>query len=301
MKTLFLFLKLSRFYFLFGATLLFILGTGVAYYLDYIIRWDVFVVGLIWVYLLQLGAHFINELYNAHEDRDNPNRTPFSGGSGAIGPGKLSSKVALAAGLSCYAILTSLTIVLFSLVNITPLLTVIMLISFMGSFFYSSPPLFLERSGYGEIIVSVIVAFLLPLFAFLLQTGNFDHLIALTALPLFFVHLAMMIAFEYPDYFTDQIYKKNTLLVRIGWQNGVILHHSLLGISYILYIFFSLLGLPLRVLLSAVLTLPFSIYQGWQLNRITKGYKPYWLGLTLNAVVTFGALVYFIALSYLTL
>lgn len=301
MKSFILFLKLSRFYFLVGATLLYLLGTGVAYYLDYLIRWNVFVVGLLWVYMLQLGTHFINELYNADADKDNPNRTPFSGGSGAIGPGKLSKNVALFAGLSCYAILTSLTILLFSLGGITPALCLIMFGAFIGSFFYSAPPLNLERTGYGEIIASVIVGFLLPIFAFMLQTAVFEHLIALTAFPLFFVHLAMMIIFEYPDYATDQKHRKNTLLIRIGWQNGVIFHNILLGISYILFLSFSFVGLPLRVLFSAYLTLPFSILQGWQLNRIIKGYKPNWLGLTLNAVVTFGALIYFIALSYITL
>jgi 1,4-dihydroxy-2-naphthoate octaprenyltransferase len=301
MKTFILFLKLSRFYFLVGATLLYLLGTGVAYYLDYLIRWNVFVVGLLWVYMLQLGTHFINELYNADADKDNPNRTPFSGGSGAIGPGKLSKNVVLIAGLSCYAILTSLTILLFSLGGITLALCLIMFAAFIGSFFYSAPPLYLERTGYGEIIASVIVGFLLPIFAFMLQTAVFEHLIALTAFPLFFVHLAMMIIFEYPDYSTDQKHRKNTLLIRIGWQNGVIFHHILLGISYILFLFFSFVGLPLRVLFSAYLTLPFSILQGWQLNRIIKGYRPNWLGLTLNAVVTFGALIYFVALSYITL
>jgi hypothetical protein len=54
------------------------------------------------------------------------------------------------------------------------------------------------------------------------------------------------------------------------------------------------------VALAAVLTIPFGLLQIWQMSRISAGKKPSWQGLTLNAIVTFGALVYMMAFAFWT-
>jgi hypothetical protein len=94
MRTIGLILRLSRPLFLFGAALLYALGAGIAHYLGFRIDWDIFLTGQLWVSLLQLSTHYLNEYYDAAGDQQNSNRTLLSGGSGAIGPGKLPRRVA---------------------------------------------------------------------------------------------------------------------------------------------------------------------------------------------------------------
>jgi len=98
----------------------------------------------------------------------------------------------------------------------------------LGSLAYSTPPIKLEGSGYGELMVSVIVAFMLPAYAFILQTGELHRLVAMSAFPLTVMHLAMLLAFELPDYANDIKFGKRTIMVRIGWRNGMILHNILI-------------------------------------------------------------------------
>jgi 1,4-dihydroxy-2-naphthoate octaprenyltransferase len=300
MKSLLLFIRLSRPLFLLGAVLLYSLGAGISFFLGLDILWGIFLLGLLWAMLLQLSAHYLNEYFNATEDQDNPNRTPFSGGSGAVGPGKLSRQVALLAGLTCLAFLASLTVVLIAQVGLDPLAIFIMLLAFLGSFFYSIPPVSLERSGYGELTTSILVAFLLPAFSFVLQTGELHRFVAMSTFPLVILHLAMMMAFELPDYASDVKYNKRTLLVRLGWRNGMNFHNLLIISAYLLLLIEMFLGLPKFVVVHAFISLPIAVLQIWQVIRIERGSKPNWSAVTLNALASFGAMAYFMIFAYYT-
>jgi 1,4-dihydroxy-2-naphthoate octaprenyltransferase len=300
MRSFLLFLRLSRPLFLLGSVLLYALGLGIFHYLGLNIDWTVSVLGLLWAVTMQLSTHYLNEYFNAPEDQDNPNRTLFSGGSGALGPGNLSRQVALFAGLTCLAFLASFTVILISQVDLDPVAILIMVLAFFGSFLYSVPPVRLERSGYGELITSIIVAFMLPAFSFVLQAGELHRLVAMSTIPLVFLHLAMVIVFELPDYASDIKYKKNTLLVRLGWRNGMNLHHILVASVYLLFFFEMFLGLPRFVVIHAAISLPLALLQVWQVIRIERGAQPNWTAVTLNALVTFGTMAYFITFAYWT-
>ena len=180
---LILYLKLSRFQFLAGGVLLYALGVGIAKYLGNPIDWTAVILGQLWVSTLQLATHFLNEYYNGPIDQFNANRTPFSGGSGTIGPGKLAPQVALYSAMFLLAILASLTVVLLTLLSLPSEALLIMFLAFLGAIFYSVPPVRLEASGYGELTTSVIVGFLLPAFGFVLQTGSLHRLVAMSAFP----------------------------------------------------------------------------------------------------------------------
>jgi 1,4-dihydroxy-2-naphthoate octaprenyltransferase len=171
MDSLRLFVRLARPHFLIGAALLYALGVGIARYLGTPVNWEAYLLGQAWVSLLQLSTHFLNEYYDAPSDTDNRNRTPFSGGSGAVGPGKLTRSTALVAAAACLTVLASLTVLLISRGYLTPAAQLIMILAFLGSFFYSAPPVKLASSGYGELVTSILVANQEPAIAYLMQTG----------------------------------------------------------------------------------------------------------------------------------
>lgn len=289
---------LSRPLFLFGAALLFALGAGIARYLGAEINWTTYWLAQGWVTLMQLSTHYLNEYFDAPQDAQNPNRTPFSGGSGVLGPGGLPRGVALLLAYGCLAGAASLTVALLLQSRPSPGSILFLVLIFLGALFYSVPPVRLASSGYGELTTSVLVASLLPALSFSLQTGELHRFLAISTMPLLLLHLAMMLAFELPDYFVDLKAGKRTLMVRVGWETGMQLHNLLILTAYLLFGFAAVVGLPAAIALPALLTLPVGFLQIWQMRRIADGSPPQWLALTLTAVVLFATPAYLLTVAF---
>jgi 1,4-dihydroxy-2-naphthoate polyprenyltransferase len=300
MRTVWLLIRLSRPLFLLGGILVYALGSGIARYLGIGIDWGVYFLGQFWVSTLQLAGQYLNEYFDAPQDVQNRNRTPFTGGSGVLGPDGLPRRTALIAAAGCLAVTASLTVLLLSTANPSPAALLIMVIGFSGAILYSVPPVRLSTTGYGELATSILVANLVPAFAFLLQSGDQHRLLAMTTFPLTLLHLAMMLAFELPDYATDLRLGKKNLLVRMGWQRALLLHNLLILANYLtlgLAVFF---GLPFFIALPALLTLPLGLLQIWQMRRIADGARPNWTALTLTGTVLFASVAYLLAFAFWT-
>lgn len=300
MRKIRLLITLSRPFFLIGGILVYALGAGIADYLGTPIDWGLYILGQAYVTTMQLSAHFLNEYFDSPADVENPNRTPFSGGSGAVGEGKLSRETVMWASLTSLTILASLTVVMISVAPLSPLLVAIVVLAFIGSFFYSAPPVKLAYSGYGELTTSILVANLVPIFAFVLQYGELHRLLAMTTFPLTALHLSMMIAFEFPDYFNDLKFDKLTLLVRIGWERGMVLHNILILTAFFLLGLAAVFGLPIAIVLPALIPLFLGVLQVWQMRRIAAGAKPNWTTIGFTAVVLFASVVYLLAITFWT-
>lgn len=298
LKELLLFVRLSRPIFLLGAALFYFLGGGIAHYLGYAINFEVFFLGLLWVSLCQLSAQYLNEYFNSTADGQNPQRTFLTGGSGAIGPDGLSRRVALYAAYTALAVLASFTVLLLSYAKLAPSIYLIMVFALFVSIFYSTPPLKLEGSGYGELLVSILIAFFVPGFAYILQTGEWHRLVAMSSFPLTALHIAMLIAFELPDYATDIKFNKKTLLVRLGWQYGMIFHNILILSAFLLLSISRFFGYPWFATLAGLLALPIGIFQIWQMRQIGIGVKPNWNALMIGSVSMLVITAYLITFSF---
>jgi len=300
MNNLTLFLRLSRPIFIIGVMILYALGASIARYLGITVNWEEYIFGQLWVTLLQLGTQYLNEYFNSPADIKNPNRTAFTGGSGVLGPGKLPRRIALISALTCFTILASTTVLIIVNINLTLVTIFIMLFALIGGLSYSMPPVKLEGSGYGELIVSIIVAFLVPSFAFVIQAGEIHRLVPMTTFPLTTLHLAMLLVFELPDYATDIKFGKRTIMVRLGWEKGMLLHNILIFSTYLLLVIAAFFGLPNFVWIPVILTFPIGLIQFWQMRRIASGAKPNWNVLTIIAISLFGSVTYLMTFSYWT-
>jgi 1,4-dihydroxy-2-naphthoate polyprenyltransferase len=300
MESLRLFILMTRPWFLIGPMVGYALGAGIAHYLGTPIDWTAYVLGQAWVSLMQMTTHYLNEYYNAPADQVNENRTPFSGGSGMVGPGRLPRRVAQLAAMTTLAILASLTVLLIQQLNPPSGVFFILGLAFLGAFFYSSPPIRLEASGYGELTTSVLVAVLVPALGFLLQTGDMHRLIVMVAFPSFAAHLAMLLALELPDYTNDEKFEKHTLMVRLGWQNGMFLHNVLILIAILLIPIAFVLGFPWFATLAGLAGAPLGIFQIFQMRNIAAGGAVNWLALTTGGVAFFTVMVYLFALAFWT-
>jgi 1,4-dihydroxy-2-naphthoate octaprenyltransferase len=295
-----LFIRLSRPLFLLGGFLLFALGAGIARYLGAAIDWGIYFLGQAIVTSLQLSAQYLNEYFDSPADQANKNRNMFSGGSGAVGPGKISRTTVLLAALTALTVFCALIVLLIANQKLSPIMLLLLVISFLGALFYSTPPVNLAGSGYGELTTSILVANLVPAFAFLLQFGEFHRLVAMSTFPLTALHLAMMLGFEFPDYASDTKFGKNTLLVRMGWEKGMVLHNILIASAYLLFILAAIFGLPISIVLPAFLPLPLALLQIWLIRRIAAGARPNWQNLTLTSVVLFASEAYLLTFAFWT-
>lgn len=299
---LLLFLRLSRPLFLAGGALNYFLGLGIARYLGVPIDWSVALLGQVWVTGLQLSTHYLNEYFDYPSDAANRNRTPFTGGSGVLGNkiGQLRPQVALISALFTLTSAALATFVLGRLGALNSLVLTIMALGAAGAILYSVPPVRLATSGLGELSTAILLANLVPAFAFTLQTGNFHQLLALSTFPLTALTLASMLGLEFPDYASDLKTEKRTLLVRLGWQTAMTIHHLLVAAGYVLFLASNASGLPAGLAFPPLLTLPVGLLQIWYLGRIAQGMKPNWTALTLNALALTVSAVYLLTYAFWT-
>lgn len=294
----FAFIRLTRPHFLLGGFLLFGLGAAIALYLGRPINIGLYLIGQLLVTSIQLTTHYLNEYFDAPADALNPNRTLMNGGSGMLGETGLPRITALYAGMITLAI-TATGVSLLLLQGEVPLLSWLLLgLGFLCSYFYNAPPVRLISSGYGELIASVVVAGIVPAFSFALQTGELHRLLLMTTAPLIALHFAMVLIFELPDFATDAKFEKRTLMVRIGWENGMRMHDAAILLAVLTYLLAFLTGLPSRVALGGLIALPLALAQVWQLGRIRQGYPPRWQLLTISATGLFALTAYLELIGY---
>lgn len=294
-----LFIRLSRPFFLLGGFLLYGLGAAVASYLGRTIDAGLYAIGQGLVTAVQLMTHYLNEYFDVGVDRANPERTFFTGGSGALGENGLPPRVALYAAAGCMLVAAGLASTLISTGRASAIAWLVLLVSALAAFFYSAPPIRLVSSGFGELTTSLLVAGLVPTFAFALQTGEMHRLLFMGTVPLAALHFAMLLVFELPDWPVDHRGAKRTLVVRLGWASAMRLHDAAVLLAYVVLVAALLSGMPARVGLGAFLPLPLALVQMWQMRRIRSGAAARWTTMELNAIALFALTAYLELIGFL--
>ncbi len=302
MKSLRLFIRLSRPFYILGAVLLYLLGIGIAHYLSGHTNWTSLLLGLAWIVVILLGAQYLNEYFDplVLVENHTPKHTPFSGVSGAIGTGKLPRPTALWAGLACLVVATSLTVLIIRFFGFSLAGILIFGLILLGELFIALPPFRDAVSGYGELITSIIMGGLIPAAAFVLQGHDFHRLLVMVAFPLTTLHIGMLLAMELPDYASDLKQARQSLMVRVGWQRGMLLHNVMILVGFVILGLAFIFGLPIRVGWPVIFVLPIGLFQIWLMNRIEDGIKPNWNLLILVAASTFGLTAYLLTFAFWT-
>jgi 1,4-dihydroxy-2-naphthoate octaprenyltransferase len=296
------FIKLSRPVFLLAGVGLFFLGGGIARYLGYRVDWGVFFLGLLWVLFAQLAALYLNEYFDEPVDRENQSRTIFSGGSGVLGngEGKLSRKIALSGFVVATSLAGALTLTMLWDHALNPAAGMLMALIYLGGLLYSLPPIQLIRAGYGEFLAAIIGGYLVPMLSFNLQTGQAHRLVAMASLPIVLLLVVFMLTVSFPDYATDLKYGKRTFLVRAGYENVVVLHNTMVLLSFLILVALLYLNFPRAIIIPTLLTFPLGVMQFWQMRQIAAGGKPNWKGLTWNAAALVGSVIYIFSYFFWT-
>ena len=284
------FLNTVRPLFILSVILLYALGVGMARYYGANPNWDLVILGQLWLLALQLGGLFLHAYFNTR-----PGSTPEKDKEDL--PVRLSRPASLLIAYAFLAAAASLSVLLIRVVD-TPAVFLLMSVMTCGVLCYPVPPFRLEYSGYGELVLSLLIANLTPALGFLLQGGDSLRILAMVTFPLTAIHLAMLLVFSLSTYAGDIKYVRRTLMIRMGWQNGMLVHNILILGAYLLLMLAMTFGLPWKIGVPALLTLPIGILQIWTVNRIAAGAKPHWKSLTVMAVALFGITAYLLAFSF---
>lgn len=289
------FIRISRPLLLFASLLLYTLGAGVADYLGTMINWNIYFLGQIWILLILLSAFYLHEYFSAIEAGPVMVRRAYTGGIGRESLGELSRTVPLVAGFTSLAIAASVTVLIIQQAGISPGGFVFMLVFVGASLLLVVPPARLVARGYGEVTVALLLTNLIPALAFLFQTSEVHRLLAMATFPLTFLHLAMILAYELPDYGTDAKYAQQTLMVRAGWDSGMRLHNIFLLIAYLLLGLAMVLGMPVALGIPGFLTFPLAAFQIYLMARIAAGSRPNW-----QILLFVGAAIYWLTAYLIT-
>ncbi len=278
------FIKLSRVVFLLGGFLLYALGAALTIQPGREINWAAYILGQLLVTSIQLMGQYLNEHYDIEVDSlvEN-NRTWFSGGSGILSEGSISPGAVLTAARIC-AVIAIIAAIFASFLSLW--MIPIFIFCFLGSWFYSSPPLSLMSSGWGELSTSVIVALVVPLAGYCMQGAFPPGELWLICLPLVLVHAAMLISFQIPDHHADRSVDKKTLTVRLGQRGAAWLVDWLVGTAFVFVIVLTLFSRYAgRWMLWA---LPIALWQIVMVHRaVLSATRPRYYLLTAGGVALF--------------
>jgi len=216
-----------------------------------------FILVMIGVTVHHMGLNMIDDVFDYLHAVDRPpgeERNPYTGGSGVLTSGLLSTGQVLAASVFCYLLGIQITVYLTVMVG-WPIL-IFAAIGIFSSVFYTMPPVRYGYRGFGELSLLINFGPVICLGAFYVQTGSIAWEPFIISLVPGFLMWSMIVINEIPDYEEDRRAGKLNLVARLGRRPGVILYVAGLVCAYaILLLSASFRVTPVSVLLG-LLTLP---------------------------------------------
>jgi 1,4-dihydroxy-2-naphthoate octaprenyltransferase len=283
-------LKLSRpLYVLLGA-LTYIFGASIAKYLAIPFQPVTFWLGLIGVILAQISMSLLAEVYRPENEPIVENETLAT--RKTVRDSSLYVSIASLAAMSVIAFILYLDKLLAFPAFLFLALSLLLVIT------YSMPPIRLLNRGLGEFMLAAHVGYVIPSIGFLFQANEYHRLLPALAIPLTALAFAYFLILDFPSYASDQKYQRRTMLRLLSWERAVPFHHSLIVAAYVLFFAPILLGISLKLIWPAFLTLPFALFQIAQLRAIALGNRPNWPLLTATALAVFGLTAYFLTLTF---
>ena len=282
-------LRLSHPLHLFLAALTYFLGASIANYLGKPFRMDSFWLGLVAVLLAQASMNMLAEVFRPYNEpilaeETRKDRLLLRNNALYVSIASLTANAAIAILLyhNGHLSVTAFFFLLFSLILILA---------------YSIPPFRFINRGFGEFVLAAHLGYIIPSIAYILQTGE-THRFLLITIPLTILAFAYFIVVDFTSFASDTKYNRSTLLTRLGWERAVPLHHLFILLAYLFFLASPVFGLSLSLFWPAFLTLPFALFQIFQLRNISLGAPTNWILLTLTALSVFGLTAYFLSLTF---
>ena len=253
-NTLSIYLSATRPPFILATIVPILLGVAYANYQGFDIHWLSFVLTLLAGIFLHAGVNVLNDYYDALNGTDDANEErifPFTGGSRFIQNEILSRHQTRNYGIALIAIVILIGLILVANTGLSLL--------FLGAFgiligwAYSAPPLRLNSIGLGEL--TVLVGFtLLPLGAWLTQTGSITVNVLLIAIPLGLLTSNLLYINQYPDRKADISANKMHWVARLPTYTSRWGYFFIAALAWLLVIVY--IGVGILPTISAISLVP---------------------------------------------
>jgi 1,4-dihydroxy-2-naphthoate octaprenyltransferase len=198
-----------------------LLGAFAASWYAGVFALDRFLLTLGGVLCVHLGANVANDYYDyvTGADSQNPQPTPFSGGSRVIQDGLVSARASLALSVVFLAAGLVMGLILNSMIpgNKVALLAIA---GILCGFLYTAVPVKLSYRAFGEIVIFFAFGPLTVVGAYLCQTGELNTFAILVSVPAGLLVLAILLVNEVLDLEWDRKGGKRTLAVRLGQRKA---------------------------------------------------------------------------------
>jgi len=120
------------------------------------------------------------------------------------------------------------------------------------------------------------------------------------SLPLLFFYLASQTSLQFETYGEDLKKGHQALLVSIGWERGMTLHHILVALGYLGLGFYLYMSGAWAIAWPVLMMMSVSLLEVWQLQRIAGGMRPNWGLLKATAITQYLGVVYILLFAFLT-
>jgi len=282
-------LRLSRPLHLVLAALTYFLGASIANYLGKPFRNDSFWLGLVAVVLAQASMNLLAEVFR-------PNSETMIEGETRKDRLALRNS-AMYVSIAALTATAVIALVLYNNSHLSVAAFSFLLLSLVVVLAYGIPPLRLVNRGFGEFLLAAHLAYIIPSIAYVLQSDE-THRFLLITIPLTFLAFTYFIVMDFPAFASDTKYDRSTLLTRLGYERVVPLHHLFVVVAYLFFLTIPVFGLSLSIFWPAFLTLPFALFQIFQLRSLSLGAPVNWTLLTVTALSVFGLTAYFLSLTF---
>jgi 1,4-dihydroxy-2-naphthoate octaprenyltransferase len=219
---------------------------------------------------ITVTVHYANEYADVETDAITE-RTPFSGGSGALVRTGLPRSFLRSATFAAVLVSLGVLVVVIRIFNLSTDAAALLLMILGGGLAYSLPPAAFVRRGVGELVNGVLGGLLLPLYG-IAVVGEPKSVAVVVFLPFSLLVGCNLFATHWPDRHADETVGKRTLAVR--WSaRGVRQGYTVLAvIAGVITVGLSLLGLfPTTVAVAHLIPIPFLAW-GWRV--LTKQRSP---------------------------
>ena len=203
-------------------------------------------------------VHYANE-YADHETDALTDRTPFSGGSGALVRTGLHRGLALRAGIVALGVGSLVALIGIALGALPRLAVALLAVIAWFGWQYSVGPLQLAWRGWGELDNAALDGLVLPAYGTAVLNGSVAKTL-LACLPLFLVVFANLLATQWPDRRPDAAVGKRTLVTRWSPRRLKLLY---VGAVYLAFGTLPVLAggaLPAVVAAASAVVLPVSVW-----------------------------------------
>lgn len=262
-------IMLLRPQFLVASVLMFLIGTLAVADLQDVLKTP-YLAALAAFVLAQMSAGLINDYTDWEGDRF-ARKSFFAGGSGEIATGRVEPSMALSLAIASAATAVALAIYVNAELDDRGLFLPLFVVLIILAWCYSVRPVRLMGTGAGEVLVTGLLVWAIPLLSGYLITGSLSE----EALPYLVVLtpfcLAALIGVEFPDKQADIRSGKRNLTYRFGVRRMAQVQFALVFSGYALIVAFVLMGFISWINLLTLATLLY----GWAAVTVMIAHRHY--------------------------